>query len=357
MDDSNLTSGTDPLPGGLKQITDRILSADIDREGLETSIGELYSLFSSLTGMSADADGDEDNAESMLAHGRAISPKLAARCTLDHFRTAQFIRATHAAVLEAQKRFPTQTLEILYAGCGPFAPLVLPLTTRFSLDEIRFTMLDIHQLSLDSVHKITNALRLNDFVRAYIKADATSYKHPAASPLHMVVTETMQAALLNEPQVAIAMNLAPQISEGGIMVPERIVIDASLIDYTFQPRRSGTEKPPKIVLGRVAEITLESCRHLSQQVPVGDQHEESFLPFGLVETPAEATENFYLTLQTTIIVFGQFALGEYESLLTYPIVMHDVGKIRGGMKVGFSYRLGRQPGFKCHLVGDLTVAR
>jgi hypothetical protein len=351
MDDSKLPCGTDPRPGGLKQITDRILSADIDREGLETSIGELYSLFSSLTGMSANADGDEDNAETMLAHGRAISPKLAASCTLDYFRTAQFIRATHAAVLEAQRRFPNQTLEVLYAGCGPLAPLVLPLTTRFSPAEIRFTMLDIHQPSLDSVYKITEALGLSGFVRAYVKADATSYKHPAESPLHIVATETMQAALLNEPQVAIAMNLAPQISEGGILVPERIVIDASLIDYNFKPGGSGTGGLPKIMLGRVAEITLESCRLLSEQYPSDGQPEESFLPFGFVEIPSEATENFYLTLQTTITVFGEFALGEYESLLTYPIVMHDVGKIHAGMKIGFSYRLGRQPGFKSRLVG------
>lgn len=348
MDNSPRTSDA-ALPG-LKQITDEILSSNIEVPQLKVLVEQLYSLFSNVSGVSDNSDYHEDTVETMLAQGRAISPSLAARCTLDSFRTAQFLRATHAAVLEAQKRFPNQTLEILYAGCGPFAPLAIPLATRFKPDEIQFTMLDIHRRSLDSVHRISQVLGLSAFVRAYIKADATTYKHPAHSPLHIVVTETMQAALLNEPQVAIVMNLAPQICDDGILIPERVDIDASLVDFSYKPGHTGTEKPPRIMLGRVAEITFESCRLLSQQFPASRNDEGTLLPFGSVETPPEATENFYLTLLTTITVFGKFALGEYESLLTYPIVMHDVGEIRGGMKIEFFYQLGRKPGFMCRLV-------
>lgn len=341
------TSKTDSNFLRLKEIADEILFSDIDHTSLQASVGQLYSVFSSITGLTDDGDCREDAGETLLAQGRAISPRLAARCIFDPVRTAQFLRASHAAILEAQKRFPNQTLEILYAGCGPFAPLAIPLATQFNASEIQFTLLDIHQRSLDSVQQISETLGFTAFVRAYIQCDATSYKHPAGRALHIVVTETMQSALLNEPQVSIAMNLAPQISDSGILVPERIDIDACLVDFSYKPERSDTANPARIMLGPVAEITLDSCRRLSQQFPGGDKPEESFLPAGSVETPPEATEDFYLTLLTTITVFGQFALGEYESLLTYPIVIHDAGPIRGGMKIEFYYQFGAQPGFKC----------
>jgi hypothetical protein len=330
----------------LKEITNDILFSDLDAPGLQASVSELYSGFSKISGIAADSDGPDDAAETLLAQGRAISPNLAARCTLDYVRTAQFLRATHAAVIEAQKRFPDYTLEVVYAGCGPFAPLAIPLATQFTPQEIQFTLLDIHQRSLDSVEEISRALGVTDFVRAYVQCDATTYKHPDGMPLHIVVTETMQAALLNEPQVAIAMNLAPQIADGGILVPERIAIDACLVDFRYDPARADQ---PRIMLGQVAEITLESCRRLSRAFTAGANPKESLLPAGSVEIPTEA-ENYYLALLTTITVFGEFALGEYDSLLTYPIVVHDVGKIRGGMKIEFYYQFGAQPGFKCRQV-------
>lgn len=355
------TSKTDNDLLRLKQITDEILFSDIDRTSLQASAGQLYSVFSSITGLTD--DGDENAGETQLSQGRAISPQLAARCILDSVRTAQFLRATHAAIVEAQKRFPNQTLEILYAGCGPFAPLAIPMATQFNATEIQFTLLDIHHRSLDSVQKILQTLGLTAFVRAYVQCDATTYKHLAPA-LHIVVTETMQSALLNEPQVSIAMNLAPQICEGGILIPEKIMVDAYLWDLTYQPTAAPSgdngfsfspprsSKPmPRIRLGQIAEITLENCRRLSQKVLHTGSSEERSILAARVEVPLNIDEHFYLALLTTITVFGQFALGEYESLITYPIVIPDLGKVQGGMKIEFYYQFGAKPGFRWRLVG------
>jgi hypothetical protein len=348
----------------LKQMTDEILFSDSDRTTLEASMVRLYSVFSNITGLDADSERPDDTVVTMLDHGRAISPKQAAGCILDFVRTAQFLRGLHAAVIEAQRRFPDQTLDILYAGCGPFAPLAIPLTTQFTADEIQFTLLDVHQQSLNAAEKIFQTLGLGAFVRSYKKCDAACYKHPANRTLHIVVTETMQAALLNEPQVSIALNLAPQLCDGGILIPESVAIDACLWDLEYKPRPVSNgdghshlspagllPEMTRINLGRVAEVTLETCRNLSTRSGV-NLSEERWLPASSVETPPDATENFYLTLLTTIRVFGRFVLSEYDSLLTYPIVMHDLGKIRGGMKIEFYYQLGAKPRFKCRLVSD-----
>ncbi len=98
--------------------------------------------------------------------------------------------------MEAQKQFPDRSIEILYAGCGPFAPLALPLATQFTASQIRFTLLDIHSRSLESVKTIVQAFGMEDFVKEYVQEDATVFVHPA--PAHLIIIETMQRGLEKE---------------------------------------------------------------------------------------------------------------------------------------------------------------
>jgi hypothetical protein len=345
----------------LRQVTDDILCLDTAGEDLTSSVNRLYSLFAELTGVSRDSTDQQDTGATQLDSGLAISPSQAAGCLLDAFRTTQFLRSTNAALREAQHRFPGTVIEVLYAGCGPYAPLAVPLATQFTPDEVQFTLLDIHQRSLDSAREIFDRLRLNSVVRDFKQCDATTYIQSAEHRPHLLLTETMQAALLKEPHVSIAMNLAPQLREGGIMIPESIVIDACLLDLTYQPEAlsgveandpiSGVSIPGRLTrlhLGRVAELTLDTCRTFSKSLG-SNLSNQICLPAGSVETPSNANENFYLTLLTTITVFGGFTLSEYQSLLTYPIILHSVGKIQAGMKIDFYYQLGSEPGFQCRL--------
>jgi hypothetical protein len=316
----------------------------------------MHALFSRICELETGLSSSEDSRETLLRSGKAISPLDAGRCVLDFARTAKFLRGVRAAVDEAQSRFPGETTHVLYAGCGPFAPLVLPLATVLKAGQAQFTLLDIHRRSLCHVRRIVEALELSSFVRRYVPCDATVYDHGQESPIHVLVIETMQKALTKEPQVAIAMNLAPQMSEKGILIPERITLTAALADVNAEILGRPTKgKAPelldgsdarrqRVILGVPFELSAESAREF-RRVSFRDAFSgRACLPARTVQARSPASDRHHLTIFTTITVLGPIVLGDYESGLTYPTLMpdRDPGADSGG--IPFVYQLGPKPG-------------
>jgi len=254
---------------------------------------------------------------------------------------------------------PHTVIEILYAGCGPFAPLAIPLTSRFSPAEIQFTLLDIHTRSVEATRRVFQAFGLTAFVRDYIQCDAASYQQEADQVIHIVLVETMQAALEKEPQVAITINLAPQLCPGGIFIPERIAVDCYLCElakeFTIHPvdageansllAGSGKDKV-RAKLGGVLELTAESCRNLSASGSGVEHGGESLFPKVTLDVPKDLDGDFNLMLLTTINVFDSITLSGDESGLTCPKILYDLCKIRGGTRIELEYHPGDSPGLK-----------
>jgi len=314
----------------LKQIADTLLFQHDDHR-LSAAATQLYLLCSSITGIDESSTHTDDLNEKRLPNGNAISPRDAARCVLDFSRTSKLLRGIHAAIVEAQKRFPSTTIEILYAGCGPFAPLAFPLTSQFRSGEIQFTLLDIHERSLDAAQRIFQALGLTGYVRDYIHADATSYVHH--SPFHLIITETMQRALEKEPQVAITFNLARQLRQGGIFIPEKVCVNACLYNPFLESRQVSTAR---VDLGPILELTAEDLHALSDEV---------CLPPVVLDIPGETSKSLGLMLLTRVKVFESVVLDEYESGITYPVILHDFSWTKCGTAIEFVYSLGAAPGF------------
>jgi hypothetical protein len=343
----------------LKKIADELLSPQADDGRLNEAAVGLYSLCSTVTGIDEYSVHADDSDGTRLPSGEAISPKDAARCILDYRRTSKFLRGIHAAILEARKRFPHVAIEVLYAGCGPFAPLALPLTSQFSSAEIRFTLLDVHKRSLDAAQRIFQVLGKSAFVRDYIQCDAASYQNDAPHVIHVVVVEAMQAALEKEPQVAITMNLAPQLCPGGIFIPERITVDCYLCDLTKEfpslpaeadaahSLSAGGGGRVRVNLGRVLELTAEGCRNLSASGN-GEEHNGASLTAKLLlDIPEDLDGEFNFMLSTAVTVFDTIALDDYESGLTCPRILYEAGKTHRGKVIEFEYHLDDNPGFKC----------
>jgi hypothetical protein len=156
----------------------------------------------------------------------------------------------------------------------------------------------------------------------------------------------MQRALEKEPQVAILMNTAPQLTVGGLMVPEMIAVDAVLTDLSRELVGNDVAAGPsahalkpwkgRIPLGRVLEVDRErACAWSAARV-------SSHLPPARIALPSVVPAQYSLVLTTTIRTFGVHLLQEYESGLTHPLMVNGW---HADEEIEFTYRLGKRPGF------------
>jgi hypothetical protein len=321
----------------LRQITDQLLHSDSYPE-LLTACTELHRLCTALTGLDANSLEPSLATNTDLDCGRAISPRDAGRCIMDFARTVAFVRGVDAAVTELRRRFPGEPLDILYAGCGPFAPLIVTLLDRYSPTELRITLLDIHQLSLDAAAGILGDLGLADFIAGSVRADASVYRHPAKP--HLVVCEMLAQALAEEPQVVVTANLAPQVIDGGIFLPQRITVDLCLVDPGAELGLTEM-KADRILLGRLLDLDAEA---IQQGTPVD-------LTPVVVQLPDVDLVKYQSLLLTTVEIFGPFVLRDRDSGITYPYRRNLRGLIAGD-RLEFTYVTAQIPHFEHQRISD-----
>lgn len=313
----------------LKQSTNTLLFRPTDYQDIYNELHELHDLYALHSSVSAGNVNDQDM---WLPTGNAVSPIKAAHCLLEIQRTAVFIRGINKAILALQSAFPGQRIHILYAGCGPYATLLTPFTTRFTKDELAFHLLDINEVSLTAAKKLYQGLQIEDYVAEWICGDATTYRLPDDLTIHLVISETMLNALRKEPQVEIMLNLVPQLDEKALFVPSNITVSAELLDSYKETYRYLEPKktPERLNLGTIYSIGREQCEPHSQVT---------------IEIPQQI-ENFKeLNLLTTITTFDDEQLGIYDSSLNMPVRIADVTGYEG-RKITFDYERGEKPGFR-----------
>lgn len=299
----------------------------------------LRDVLESRTGFRTDPEGGIGAGETRLDSGLAISPTTAAMCVRELLRTPAFIRGLGMAIREALH--PDRPVRVLYAGCGPYALLALPLMTAFSRDQVVFTLLDIHEQCLVDAMELIDSLGLADHVSECICADAARYTIPADKIPDVIVSETMSVTLHNEPQVSIARNLLQQAPDAR-MVPQSVGVAACLLDsakeFTFMPAGHTGEIPEprrdRIYLGKLFELDAAAIRSWA-----GNTSDR--LPAGKITLPAVLDARYHPHLLTRITVYGDTCLQDYETSLTQPKPLP--GKFHGGEALQFHYQLGNDP--------------
>ncbi len=245
-----------------------------------------------------------------------------------------FIRGLKAALTVCQQRFPDEPIRVMYAGCGPYGTLLLPLLANLPAPRFEFYLIDIHQESIDSVARLVAGLELNYHSIHLICDDACRYQHPR--PWHLIVAETMQKSLEQEPQFAVTANLASQLLPEGLFLPERIEVSLHL--------SSACEK---IALGTVFELTPRLAAEQAATARAADHGSSPALPGTIVTIPQlEKPGDYQAVLQTRIDVFGQHRLNSGDAEITLPLCCEDLTPPTPASSYACQYRLGSYPKFE-----------
>jgi SAM-dependent methyltransferase len=264
----------------------------------------------------------------ILPAGHALAPADAARCVLDHVRTACLVRALDARIAARAAAGPVR---VLYAGCGPLAPLALLLARRWR-GHVVFDLVDIHAQSIEVAQRLFERADARATLGRLHCADAAALRLDEAERPHILVAETMQRALMREPQVAVVANLWPQCAPGADLVPELIAVDA-MLGWPGE----GRVRP----LGRLLRLATDTLPAIAVALREG----AAALPEVRLQVPMENEDRPALLLATRIEAGPGELLEAGDSGLTTAQWMAEVGRLDAGETLGFAYRFGHDPGF------------
>ena len=328
----------------LKRLTNEALSYSGPRGILAAIVDELVGILESVSGFRVGQEQSLTDGETVCDHGLAISPAQAACCAGEYQRTAFFLRGAHSAIMQALEAKPGRVVRVLYAGSGPYATLAVPLMTIFPPEKVKFTILDLHNESIQSVRSIVSQLGLQSSVESYVVTDACSYTIPPRSLPDILLCETMSTALEKEPQVGITRHLLGQAPDA-IMVPEFVQIEAFLVDTSDEPEiiipeseePSESQRPNRISLGPVFELSKAAIRSWPPT-------ETDSLPAQSIRLPLIPKPSYRPFLFTTIITHGEHVLLTHDCNLTGIREIMEIDALAaGGDSYQFTYLLGQNP--------------
>lgn len=293
-----------------------------------------------IVGIDEDALAEPFSQQSVLAAGKALSPVDAARCVWQSSRTTKFIKGIDRAVQDLRERFPGETLNVLYAGCGPLAPLAMPLLARHGWNDLRFTLLDIHSPSLEGARKMAQTFCVDGGIHRWVLGDAAEFSLEE-EPYHLIISEVLQQALQNEPQVAVTRNLVNFLRDGGIFIPEEITVSLKFYDIggfhsSVVDQGAARADEWSHMIGEVFTLTVDTAR--SWEVSA------SQIPAATIFVPPAPTPRSEIFLFTDLRVYGTHTLRTNESSLNIPVVVDGV--IKAGSTAEFFYEIGREPGLR-----------
>jgi hypothetical protein len=316
----------------LKKITDSLLSPTLSYLDIRNNCIALSDLFCSVTQFN---ENTAANKKHLVSHtGEAVSPVTAMRCVTDMMRTKQFLCGINEAIELKLKEKKDAPVVVFYAGTGPFATLLTPLTTRYTPAQLQLVLLEINPISINYLQLLINTLGISEYVKGLIEADATAYIIPAMYQPDILVSETMKEALKKEPQVNIVANLIPQCADECFLIPEEIKVTASLIGNL------SISSKPELALKTLLTLNAAFGRALKTNptaIPIINN--------GVVVTFDTIEPHQQIILDTAIKVFQHYQLGFRASSLTIPVLLNIKEKITSAASIRFTYRLENEPGF------------
>ncbi|MBT8272057.1 MAG: hypothetical protein KJO25_08440, partial [Bacteroidia bacterium] len=286
------------------------------------------------------------------SEGKAIATEWAIRCIDDIMRTKRFVKGTYAAIRDLQEQKEDKTLNLLYAGTGPFATLVLPLISFFSPKDIQFIFMEINPVSIAFLRETIKHFDVGPYVIDIIEADAAAIQFDQNYDVDIIVTECLQQALERESQVGITFNLLSQLPKDVVLIPQEIRLEPLLVNselkYKHLTEADHTETFSK---------TYPAVFTLNKEV-VGNRlktYGEKSMEFPVVHTNIETDDSRSfneIAVSTEIIIYRKDCLSMNESGLTIPKIIAHQSEDRLISGIRSCYKTGEHPGLDIKLIFD-----
>ena len=204
--------------------------------------------------------------------------------------------------------------------------------------QVRVTLLDINPVSVEAVEKLYTTLGIDVFAEMFVLSDASIYK--VDRQYDIVISETMQAGLKKEPQVAIMQNLIPQCKADTIFIPEQIIIDAYL-------RKRGIWDGDQL-LEEGGKTTF-----ISELFSVNKERLDVSTYRKVVDIPQSLVGPHDLLLYTTIKVFNEEVLGLNDCSLNMPLKYYEL-RDRFPLSIEFWYTQTEKPKIESKVLDYIT---
>ncbi len=325
--------------GRLIEILDVYLEDKIDYKDLADITQVYFNLLKET--VSIELDNEEGREGLSFDNGHALGSHWAFTCIKDIIRTRQFIRGINKAFEDV---FTVKdSIDILYAGTGPYAALLLPFIAKYTTKNIRYTLLEVNPLSFQVLEKLISKLHLDSAQISLVQTDATKYKIESRSP-DIVISETMQRLLSKEQQVPIYYNLMNQVTPKPIFIPEKIEIVLSKVKNSI-PQESILPQDYMRV-SSIFEVSLDAFNRYKNSD--SDQLEFPSCSFNISR---QIMNGHHMFLSTEIQVYKDEKILPTESGLTIPYSLgYHIHKDDCDYTIESQYVVGKKTGLNFKLV-------
>jgi predicted RNA methylase len=320
----------------LRTITETLLSPGSNYNTIRMATHALKDIFCNAVGF--DEIEAAKQAHIQTGGGQAISTYTAALCITDMMRTRKFLLGIKEAVEERLKANTGKPVTILYAGSGPFATLLTPLTTIFTPDQLQMVLLEINPVSIGYLQKTVEQFGLEKYVIGIEQTDAVHYTIPGKYQPDILLSETMKPALQKEPQVSIVANLLPQCKSNTVLIPSNIIVEACLLGnlagdpLSIQP----------------LQVLFDLCTSTLQDIKA----EKAIATGIVVELEVDPSPDYTrIVLSTIVQVYGEHSIRLQESGITLVEPLLDITAIKKyPARLLFRYRMNEKPGFEAEIL-------